>query len=94
MMTKMNRRNFLRSIGIAIAAVFTACVGGKEEIDDVGMRMIERWRDSDNPGTVWFLSDNGDDDNDGLTPETAKKTIASILFNLPESGEINICLGG
>jgi len=64
---------------------------GEREPDDIGTRMIERWRDSDNPGTVLFFSEDGDDSNDGLAPETAKKTFGSISFD-SEPEEITIYL--
>ena len=29
-------------------------------------------------GRIWYVSPNGDDKNDGMTPETAKKTVGHI----------------
>lgn len=83
----MNRRGFLRFISVAIAS---AALLPKRLLFKLGEKVGLRGslRIIDNPGTVWFLSDNGDDDNDGLTPETAKRTLGGIPFQAVRGEEI------
>lgn len=46
----------------------------------MGDEPSERWYSTG--GTTWFVAEDGDDEKDGLTPETAKKTFAAVLQRL------------
>jgi hypothetical protein len=67
----MNRRRFLQLLCMLPFVRLPTL-----EFNDKAIMMVGDW----DAGDVVFVSEDGDDANDGLSPETAKRTLASAFL--------------